>query len=206
MLKYLIAIPCGNHIPTPTVASLMCMKRVGMSRVTFLQNSLVYDARHMLVSEALKTGVDRVLFLDSDMTFDSHLMERLAADMDSGLDFVTALYFKRVFPTNPLVYKYVDGKHTAYADYPRNELFEICACGFGAVMLSTKLLRDVVRDCKYPFTPIMGVAGEDIAFCRRARQTGYRLWCDSRIKIGHVGTFIFDESTYRAQADANKGE
>lgn len=206
MLKYLIAIPCGNHIPTPTVASLTYMNRVGMSRVTFVQNSMVYDARHMLITEALESGVDRVLFLDSDMTFDSHLMERLAADMDEGRDLVCGLCFRRIFPTGPVVYKSVhldehECKSVVYEDYPRNQVFEIEACGFGAVLLSTKLLEDAVRAYKHPFAPRPGVVGEDIAFCWRAKQLGYRLWCDSRIKVGHVGTLIFNESTYMAQID-----
>lgn len=204
MLKYLIAIPCGNNMPTPTVAALVYMNRVGMSRVSFLQNSMVYDARHILIAEALDTGVDRVLFIDSDMTFDCHLMERLAEDMDEGRDLVTALYFRRIFPTNPLLFKSVefDGEkshNTIYTDYPRDCLFEIEGCGFGAVMISAKLLKDMMDTYEYPFEPKAGVFGEDIAFCWRAKQLGYKLWCDSRIKAGHVGHYIYGESAYMAQ-------
>ena len=204
MLKYLIAIPCGNYMPTPTVAALTHMNRVGLSRVTFLQNSLVYDARHKLIAEAIATEADRVLFLDSDMVFDSHLMERLAADMDEGRDFVCGLYFRRTFPTNPILFKTVnimggEDKSELYADYPRDSLFEIEGCGFGAVMLSTELLKDVVGRFPYPFAPIPGCFGEDIAFCWRAKELGYKLWCDSRIKVGHVGFYVFNETTYQAQ-------
>lgn len=209
-MKYLIAIPCGNYMPVQTVASLVHMNRVGLSRVTFLQNSMVYDARHMLIAEALATEADRVLFIDSDMAFDSHLMEQLAADMDDGRDFVTGLYFRRVFPTNPLLFKTVEIVHDKdyselYADYPRDSIFEIGGCGFGAVMLSTDMLRGVLDTYCYPFAPIPGCVGEDIAFCWRAKQVGYKLWCDSRIKVGHVGSFIFDELTYGAQVEVRKG-
>ena len=207
MKKYLIAIPCGNYIPTPTVAALTHMNRVGMSRVTFLQNSMVYDARHALIAEALDTGADRLLFIDSDMTFDAHMMEQLAADMDAGLDFVSALYFRRIFPSVPLLFKSVGIKEersvsVVYNDYPKDSLFEIGGCGFGAVMLSRELLQRMIDEFEYPFAPIPGIFGEDIAFCWRAQQIGHRLWCDSRVKAGHVGLFVFNEQTYQAQQEA----
>ena len=34
------------------------------------------------------------------------------------------------------------------------------------------------------FAPINGV-GEDLSFCWRARQCGYKIWCDPSIALGH---------------------
>ena len=205
-LKYLIAIPTGNSIPVQTVASLTYMNRVGLSRVTFLQNSLVYDARHKLIAEAIATEADRILFLDSDMVFKPDLMERLATDLDEGRDFVSALYFRRTFPVNPVLLKtaeiYNGERHTVlYDDYPKDAIFPVDGCGFGAVMMTTGLVRDVLKKFKHPFTPIAGAFGEDISFCWRARQTGYTLYCDSRIKVGHIGSVVIGEEHYEHPGD-----
>lgn len=199
--KYLIAIPTGNYMPAMTVASLMYMNRVGLSRTTFIQNSLVYDARHMLIQEAIDTEADRILFIDSDMTFKPDLMERLAADMDAGRDFVTGLYFRRTFPVNPILFKtvdYVEGKDKSilYSAYPRDGIFEIEGCGFGCVMMSMRLVKDVLNRYHHPFTPIDGVFGEDISFCWRVKQAGYKMYCDSRIKAGHVSSVVVAEEHY----------
>ena len=201
-LKYLIAIPTGNYMPVQSVASLIHMKRVGMSKVTFLQNSLVYDARQKLMLEAIETGADRVLFIDSDMTFDSNIMAQMACDLDEGRDFVCGLYFRRTFPVNPILYKTVeldDGEDRSilYTDYPIDSIFPVAGCGFGAVMLTTQLLKDMYDAYKYPFAPINGAFGEDVSFCYRLNELGkYKMWCDSRIKVGHVGMIEIDDRYY----------
>lgn len=206
--KYLIAIPCMDSIATPTVASIVALSRVGASKFSFLSNSLVHDARNMLAREAIETGADRIMFIDSDMVFASDLMERLAADLDDGLDFVSGIYVKRRLPTIPVLYKSaeiveVDGRQKgqtqAYTDYPKDTLFEFAACGFGAVMMNVDMLIEVCKVYHEPFAPLPGMFGEDISFCYRARQLGYKLWCDSRIKLGHVGTTVFTEKHYLMQ-------
>ena len=200
---YLIAIPCMDIMPTPTVASLIGLKRIGKSRFSFLSNSTVYNARNMLAKEAIETGADRVLWIDSDMAFNPDLMERLATDMDEhNLDYVSGIYFKRQLPMQPLIYSEVEfvkedgatkSKTCQFVDYPCNSLFETAGSGFGAVMTSTKLLVDVGKRFGAPFLPFVGMLGEDLSFCWKARQCGYKLWCDSRVSVGHVGWYTYNE-------------
>lgn len=209
--RYMIAIPCMDMMHTPFVASLTYMRRVGASRVSFVSNSLVYDARNMLAAEAIDTGADRVLWLDSDMQFSSDLMEKLAADMDEGRDLVAGLYFKRKVPVVPVLSKpfsIEDAgdrlviKGEVYNDYPKDTLFEIGACGFGAVMCSTKLIKSVYDTFDRPFDPMPGMLGEDYAFCYRASKLGFKLWCDSRIKVNHIGQFPYGEKLFELQGGA----
>ena len=201
MIKYLIGIPTMDTMVLPFVASLTYMQRVGMSRVTFLSNSLVYEARNMLAAEAIDTGAERVLWLDSDMCFGVDLMQRLAARLDEGLDFVTGLYFRRLLPTQPILAKTLERTSTGkcikevYDDYPKDSLFEIAASGFGVTMCTTKMLKDVYDHFGKPFEPMPNI-GEDFSFCYRARQLGYKLYCDSSIKADHVGLFCYGEHNY----------
>lgn len=197
--KYLIAVPCMDYISTPFVAALTSLKRIGAVKHSFLANSLVYEARNMLAEEAIETGADRILFIDSDMYFKPDLMAQLAADLDTGLDFVSGLFFKRLFPTQPLIYSgFGEGnKPQVYTHYPKDTMFPIAGCGFGAVMMNVKMLKDVADAYGSPFFPMQEM-GEDIAFCWRAKHLGYKLWCDSRIKVGHAGLFIYGEDQYTA--------
>lgn len=204
--KYLIAVPCLDNAPVAFVAALTALKRIGPTKHSFLSNSLVYDARNALAQEAIDTGADRILFIDSDMYFKPDMMERMAQDLDDGADVVSGICFTRRFPTQPCIYKTVDmtGKTEVYTDYPKDKLFPIAGCGFGAVMMNTDVLKAVSNKHGKPFNPMPGILGEDLAFCYRARDLGYKIFCDSRIKVGHVGTFIYEEWDWLAQQARQK--
>ena len=139
-MKTLIAIPCMESIPTVTVKSLVSLYYDDGDNIDmcFTMNSLVYDARNSLAKKACENGFDRILWIDSDMVFDSDLFKRLSARLDEGYDFVTGLYFTRRMPIQPVIYEavYMSDKKIpmadAYKDYPKESLFKIKACGFFA--------------------------------------------------------------------------
>lgn len=208
-MKLLIAVPCMDMVHTIFMKSLLGLRRPEGTRISMTGSSLVYDARNRLVTEAITDGFDRILWLDSDMEFPADLCERLMADMDEGRDFVAGCYFKRVMPTAPVFYQKVgywrdEEKDTVtplavpYADYPLDQIFQVEGAGFGGAMVSVDLCRKVQDKFGLPFSPILGF-GEDLSFCVRARQLGATLYCDSRIKLGHVGLGTVREDTYLKQ-------
>ena len=202
-MRNLICIPCMDMVHTLFFTSIMKMNKPEETEIAVSSSSLVYDARHVLAHKALSEGFDRVLWLDSDMRFDPDLMERLSADLDQGLEFVSALYFTRKNPVKPCVYRVChnmpNGKGKmaptaiAFEEIP-DGLFEIEGCGFGAVMMTS----DLIRKCgDLPFFP-MGGYGEDFTFCRKARAEGAKLYCDGRIKVDHVGISLINETTWQS--------
>ena len=57
-----------------------------------------------------------------------------------------------------------------------------------------------------PFSPIVGF-GEDLSACMKLKKLGYKLWCDSNIKVGHVARTVVTEDSYqgfRAYTERNK--
>lgn len=200
-MKTLIAIPCMETLETEFVKCLIRLKPVGDMKIEFLSGSLVYAAREQLCDKAIAGGYDYVLWLDSDMLFEPSLMEDLLA---CDKDIVSGLYFTRKFPIKPTIFKSIKygmngigNEAEQYMNYPKHETFEIDACGFGAVLMKTKVLEDVVNKYHTAFTPVMGY-GEDIAFCIRAKDLGYKVWCNSDIKLGHLTRMISNEDTFLA--------
>jgi hypothetical protein len=63
-------------------------------------------------------------------------------------------------------------------------------------MMTVDLLKRVRDAFALPFFPVSGF-GEDLAFCLRCSQLGAEIWCDSSIKLGHVGLAVYDEELYK---------
>lgn len=200
-MKTLIAIPCMDTLETEFVKCLFRLRPVGECKVEFFPGSLVYAARENLCDKAIEEGFDYILWLDSDMTFEPDIMEKLLAD---DKDFVTGIYFTRKLPWRPVLFKELDAggfgeppKSEFYMEYPINDLFEIEGCGFGAVLMKTEVAEKIIRKFHTAFTPMLG-AGEDVAFCIRAKELGIPMYCDSRVKLGHITRVVSNEESYLA--------
>ena len=192
-MKTLIAIPAMEQMHSWTVQCLEKLMRVGECDTEFIIRMQIDMARNVLAQKACEGGYDRILWLDSDMTFEPDLMERLSDDLEQ-YDIVTGLYFKRTFPLEPVIYSSLaEGKADTYWDYPRDELFPIAGCGFGGVLMRTEVLRDLSEP---PFLPFLHLS-EDLSFCVRMAEKGIKIACDSRIKMGHMGTIVFSEKLYK---------
>lgn len=202
-MKTLIAVPCMDMVAAPFAQSLATMNREGECLVSFLIGSLIYDSRNTLCKQAITHNCDYVLWFDSDMVFDSDVLQKMLRHMEDGKDIVTGLYFRRRPPFTPVIFSEVsfneDGHGTAigFDNYPEDELFEVEACGFGCVMVRKEVLLDLLLNYSTWFNPMFG-AGEDIAFCKRARDLGYKIWCDPTIKLGHYGSSIINEEIFKA--------
>ena len=213
-MKTLIAIPCTEHVSRDFFQSALNLRVPGETHWATFSSSLVYESRSNLAHVAMEGGYDRVLWLDSDISFDEDLAERLAADMDQGLDYVCALVFTRRGLAKPAIYsdlgyfKHESGKTASYAktflDYPRDSLFRVEASGMAACMMSVDVIRRVAEAYDYlgVFSPLPGNFGEDLSFCMRLKELGIEMYCDSRIKCGHEGYYTVNEEVFDAQVAA----
>ena len=76
-----------------------------------------------------------------------------------------------------------------------SEPFEVGACGFGCVLMKSEIFVAVFSKFGQMFTPIAN-CGEDIAFCWRARQCGYKILADPSIGLGHVGHTVITKEFF----------
>lgn len=199
-MKTLIAIPCMDTLPVGFVQSLIYMHKGDNPTVYLKPNTLIYDSRNILSLYAIENGYDNVLWLDSDMLFPPDTLQRLESH---NVDMVTGLYVRRHEPVVPVIYDTIeepmrnaDGKLTKnirpYTNYPHDSFFPVAGCGFGCVLTSVKLLKDVWDHFGPAFSPFTW-AGEDLSFCYRVNMLGYQIYCDSTVSCGHIGTQIYTE-------------
>lgn len=207
MKKILIAVPCMDQVPAQFASSLATLTKIEACVVAFQIGSLIYTSRENLATEAIKREADYILWLDSDMMFAPDLLQRLMADLDKlgrGA-IVTGLYFRRVAPFTPVLFEQLDVDENGvctWKDFDElpEEIFEVAGCGFGCVLMPTDVCLDVLASHEIMFTPINGV-GEDLSFCWRARQNGWKFYCDPSVECGHVGHTVIRGSYWKDYRD-----
>ena len=189
-MKLLIAVPCYESMRVETARSLFDL--VGWlhehqvdHEVKFISGTLVHGARDKLAKHAVNNFFDEVLWIDADMVFDRHLYEDLKM---CGADMVCGLFISRHDPYVSCVFRSIDPVERI-TEYP-DEAFPVEACGFGAVLMKAQILKDVmVNNGGRCFVPEKNL-GEDVAFCKRARDQGYTIMCEPTARVGHVGAVI----------------
>lgn len=203
-MKTLVGIPCLEMVHTQFMQSILNLRYPENTEITIASGSLVYDARDTIAGKAVAEGFDQVVMLDSDMIFEPDSIMRLEEHLRNGLDFVSGIYFKRKKPAEPVIYNRMDLSQNeigyipsidSYLDYPKDQLFEIEACGFGLVMMKTEVIKKVQDKFGLPFFPVAGF-GEDIAFCYRMKALGIKRYCDSSIKAKHLAYYPVSEETW----------
>lgn len=214
MKKVLIAVPCMNQVPAEFADSLARLTSYGLKDhligQIFKIGSLIYTSRDDIAREAITSEADYVMWFDSDMVFPPDTLKRLMVHMENpDVDIVTGLYFRRVQPFTPVLFDHLkkieDGVEWSEFTDIKGELFEVGGCGFGCVLMTSDIFMAVQNKFGAMFTPMPG-AGEDIAFCIRARELGYRIWCDPTIPLGHVGYNVVNRNFFLAYQQQQQEE
>jgi len=154
--------------------------------------TLIVNQRQDLVKEALLGEADYLFFLDADMRFPMNTLERLLAH---DKDIVAANYPTRRLPPKPTAFKEHHPTIPLYTREDSTGLEEAFSVGAGVLLIKTHLLWtldlplfDIVWDDYH-----RNFMGEDVYFCKKAREAGYTIWVDHDLskEVMHVGMFEF---------------
>lgn len=149
--------------------------------------ALLMQQRQTLAELALDRDATHVLWLDSDMRFPPDLIGRLLAH---DVDFVAANCSKRKEPVEPTAMDLEFNR--IWPDPDVEGLQEVSVVGFAVVMMKADMLRGVGSPWfEAQWLPSKGYfAGEDMYFCKKANEAGYKLWIDHDLswEIQHVGS------------------
>lgn len=188
-MKLLIAVPAMENVPVVFLQSMLGLQarliKLGVDfEIRIESGTLIYMARDRLASRAINHGFTHVLWLDSDMVFHCNIFEDLAF---SGKSFVTGIAHSRRAPFSSCVFHDIELdtlKRYTLEEYPTTT-FEIAGCGLACCLMETKILEDVMLHYGTAFTPI-NQYGEDLIFCKRARELGHRIYCEPTVRLGHL--------------------
>lgn len=193
-MEVVVCIPYTGYIAPQAAYSLPAMACYARSKGIELELlpiglSLVYAAREQAAKYLLESGCDSLLFIDSDMVVPMDLVPRL---IEADKDIVSGLAFKRVPGYEPCIFKKCDREGTEfYLDYPKG-LIEVQGVGMACTLIKRKVFEILQTPYFFPMPNI----GEDLAFCVRAREAGFRIFCDTELICGHCNTEVVTETHY----------
>ena len=171
-------------------------------------NVFVAYARQQMAYTAVNNGFDYLWMIDDDMICPPDLFELLARH---DVDVIAPLAFMRFFPHKPVIYNVAEGFDTVTKQhyyqnyvvdrYPKNQLVECDAVGFGSVLIKTSILEKIDK----PWFMVMTGSGEDIHFCHQAKRAGFKIFMDTSTKLAHLGKRKkITEHTYESANDTDK--
>lgn len=203
-----IGIPCFNSVSPETLEDYMRFAYYLGRHYEGFDFSLAikpkseqFRARNSIVEAALQWGADYVLMLDDDHVIDwmeqaqtvanaeqSHyeFLRTLIGHMERtpGAAIVGALYYHRGGECRPVVMK--EGKDGGFYymrdDEIANGLQEVAVTGGGCMLIDMNLFSRIPGPWFEPEFQF----GTDVQICKKAREEGRGVYCDTSLTLGHV--------------------
>jgi 2-polyprenyl-3-methyl-5-hydroxy-6-metoxy-1,4-benzoquinol methylase len=142
-------------------------------------------ARNTIMQNFLDSGMNYLLFIDSDMIWEADSLARAYKLIQHPqVDIVTGIYFTKNKPHLPVL-KRLDMRAGCYNIITKwgNEPFEVDGAGMGFMLIP----RYVIEKMKTPYCDWVGGFSEDLYFCLKAKKDhGFKIWADPQIRLGHV--------------------
>lgn len=196
MSKIFIAVPSTEQVVAEFAQCLSMSTAYLVSQghtinVALNIGSYVAKNRRELVEYFLNTDYEYIWWLDYDHTFPIDACSRL---LKHNAEIVGCNYRKRRFPDPVFIgYRNDTGTVELTDDSPPTEYVDIL--GMGCCLVK----REVYEKIGPPYY-IMDFdkkkrleTGEDIYFCQKAKEKGYKVLCDNELskEISHVGIYHF---------------
>ncbi len=154
-----------------------------------------FRARNAIVSAGLQFGADYIWMLDDDHIFDTgskrmpssayDLPIKLAKHLEDNekIGVVGALYYQRGAECYPVIMQEMNGKPFFLQHREVSaRMQKVDVTGGGCMMIRASIFDKIEQ----PWFKPEHQFGTDIQLCRRARDAGYEVWCDTSLEIGHL--------------------
>lgn len=190
----LIGIPTAKYIETETFKSIYDLEVPEGYKVDFqyFYGYNIDQIRNLIAHWA--ANYDYLFSVDSDIAFAKDTLKKMLAH---NKDMVSGIYRQRK-PDQQILEIYTKNEHGGVTNIPFESiknagLFEIESCGFGCVLVKS----EVIRAIGYPQFVYKSALdhkdtiSEDIYFCKKAKELGYKIYADSSIICDHIGATVY---------------
>ena len=154
----------------------------------------VDQVRNLIADWVVKGPYDYLFSVDYDISFKPDTLVKM---LSHDKDIVTGIYRQRNMDNQILeVFEPNDRggfTHIPWDKIKNTPLAEVGACGFGCVLIKKKVMVDIGYP-QFKYHSALNHAetfSEDLDFCRKAREKGFKLFADTSIVCEHTGKTVF---------------
>jgi GT2 family glycosyltransferase len=196
MYKIFYAVPNLNgYLAEDVIKGFMdqlswAIKTKNLIQYASTKNTLIYNARNQLANLAVEGGYTHIFFNDSDVIIPPDTLEKLIK-IDKPI--VSGVYYCKTPPKHwPVVLKNKSGIWEYWVNHP-NHIFEADGVGMGCCLIKTDVIKALGKQC---FNPTTELTGEDMAFCQRATQKGFKIYVDPSVQCAHITNYYVTQQDY----------
>jgi hypothetical protein len=203
--RCVVLVPVGSYIEPDCDDGLRRLEAQGYTVRRVRGYAAIDQARSQMASDALADGFDELMWIDSDVVFDVADVQRLR---DSDAPVICGIYPKK--NKRALSCHLLPGTRNVLFG-SRGRLIEIRYAAAGFLLTRREVYEEIAKQEELPvcnqrfsapvvpyFLPLLlpvedgtWYLGEDFAFCERARRSGFPIIADTRIRLGHLGSYRY---------------
>lgn len=173
-------------------ACLLHLERPPGSRISWARSSCIASNLNAVTRDLMASGGEWLWVLGDDHMFHREILMRL---LDHDVDIVAPLVTQKVPPFSAVVFERAADDPRQYylrtLTGGRQGLVKVDACGNAGMLIR----RHVFEVMSPPWWEIGQVAsdklGEDLWFCRKARDLDFDVFVDTECAIGHMGVATY---------------
>lgn len=186
--KIFIAIPTVGNMRTELTMFLLQLDQVNYDiKISFTLGGGITHNRNLLVKSFLGTDYEWFLFIDSDTVPPLNILEMIKNNkaICSG---ISHIYKNNDFGIS--VYKKHKGKLGYIRENGERNLIEVDGVGAGCLLIHRKVFEKVKKPYFEFIYDEVGMVkiSEDLNFCKKAQEAGFKVWVDKRMVTSHYKT------------------
>lgn len=190
----LIAIPTDKYIEPETFKSIYDLEipEGYNTEFQFFYGYSVHQIRN-LISEWAKY-YDYLFSIDSDIVVPKDSLKKM---LNADKDIISGLYIQRI-PNTHILEVYMENENGGMDNIPYElikdrSISEIAGCGMGCCLIKSEVFKTIPYP-QFEYHSALDhkdTVSEDIDFCIKARNHGFRIWADPSIICDHIGKTRF---------------
>jgi hypothetical protein len=219
--KFTVAYIHGDEVSAEFMSSMTSMLLRDAQGAKKIRNVVpmrstvnICNARNNVVRHFLNSGDDWLLMIDSDMVFRPTLIDDLFRGFTNveEMPIIGALTFSatRNGMVVPHIYYWAPEKSketlSTVKVYSKNKIIKVGAIGAGCFAVHKDALGMIFASHKDDYHPWFKevmykgtLLGEDVTFCKRARDINIPIHVNTGVKVGHSKPMIISEPMYDRQ-------